>query len=1296
MIVVVMRKLKTERNKSKILLYSAILSLILSGNSFAVAKDITVSSGEELQRVIKNATEPTKIQLANDIDISSPRLNPIPVGTNVIEINGNEKTLKNEAESKFTFVKGSNLALKNLKYVGKNASININNIDATISLENVDISGRTTANYPDGSTLLLKGCDATLNNVSVSSSRVNATNKSISGGIINIQSAKSRGIITNLIDNQITSTGTLTGGLIYNRRTQNPFGELSLKGDVKENKINANGYINGGVLNNEGSSIQSINWNEVNKNTITSSESSIQGGLIYNKSGTIDSLKINSLSDNTISSNFSLNGGLIYNGSGTINKLKVDSFIGNTISSKSQINGALISNPNGTLEIGQIVENTIKANDFNGLITNISGNINSISIDSVSDNDIKINLMRGGVIKLQGANVNNITIGEVNNNKIIGNENSSAIGFILYLIESPIKTISSNIESLNVGQIHGNKVEATNITSLLFRSALETANVTSKNGNITVGDISDNNLTAIDCNDNARGGIIYNFLYGGLKTKNTIVSIGDINLKNVSNNHLESTITQTSFDSSKLLNGRHASGAIIANSIQSNNGYAIIKSIDGKYIGNSVVSNSEIMGASGGVISNSVNGLGDAFVGIGYTLGENNKIIPVEDAILGTYENNYVQSKELAANGGVIANYVESSLQNDIAQIRDIKANFSGNYVVSNKNSAYGGAISNFYEKSDSYYKNAIIDSINSTFENNCAKTESTDSSKGAYGGAISNTATIKAINNSVFKNNYAISDGGSNAAGGAIYTRQDLAINASNEGLTEFTSNYVSTDGGVTKNYEAINVATSGKTLTLNATTKGTILLNDYINGANGYNVLLTGDSTGTVKLFDKADIKGGANVTVNGNVVIDTADGIIQSFSEFNSLKSDANAKYNIDLDLSKLNGSKSEYTIGDKVADGFTTKTSSSGSIITIDKLNFVGSSFDDDVLDKDLKIQIIQNNDNTDNLQLALSDKSTSTVKKITQIVTSEANHLTPTANYKDKFGVITTTKDIYGILGRGTINTTNDSLNIKVTKIDTNTVATISDALVALTKTELKDADGNILEKTFNLFDEDSLGNKTPANYQVSDNLGSTYEKLNIVGATKTDLLGELTLSELDLNGKTSFVVNSDSTLNISDIKLKGNETVITNNGGNLNFANNNIIDGKVTGTSATNTGILGINANNLDVVLINDGILNLGTGNLEKEISGTGTTNIVGTVINNAIISQDVNVGSAGNLTVNASIGNLINSGEVTSSTNNLTGTISNSGILNLSGTLDKEISGLGTTKIVGDSFTMELLLKVF
>ncbi len=1256
-----MKEARSKLYKKKLLLYSTLLSLIFSGNSFVVAKDVTVSSGTELKNVIQKATEPTNIQLEGVVDITS--LGTIKVGTNAIEIDGDGNNLINEKDSRFVFSNNSNLTLKNMKYTGKNSSINVNNANTTILLENVDISDRTTSAVQNGPVLFFNDCDATLNNVSVSSSRVNIQNNSIMGGAIYIQTAKSKGIISDLIDNQITSAGNVLGGLIYNRRTLTPVGELNLNGDVSENKITAKVNVYGGILNNENSSVQSINWNEVKDNTITTTNNSVTGGFIQNKLGTIDNLHIGSFSGNTIDSNLKIDGGLIYNENGTINN---------------------------TLEIGQIIGNTIKAkSDFNGLITNIAGNINSISIGSVSNNNIEMNFLRGGVINLQGANVNDIVIGEINNNVITGNENSTSTGFVLYLKESPKDSkISSNIGNLAVGQIQGNTIKATNITSLLLRSALvpvENSTVISKNGNITVDDISNNRLSAIDCDDNARGGIIYNFLYGGLKTTNTTVSLGDINLKQVYNNRLESYISPRTIEEARAQGDRHASGAIIANSIQACQGSAIIKSINGEYVGNSLFSNSRVVDASGGVISNSINGQGDAFVGIGYTLDENNNRVPVEDAILGTYKNNYVQSVVLVANGGVIANYVESSKNNDIAQIGNIKAYFSGNYVLSNKNSAYGGVISNFYMKSDSYYKNAIIDSINSTFENNYAKTKSTDSTKGAYGGAIGNIAIIKAINNSVFKNNYAISDGGSNASGGAIYTLQDLTINANNNGLSEFTGNYVSTDGGTTKNYEAINVGASGKTLTLNATTNGTILLNDYINGVSGYNVLLTGDSTGTIKLFDKADIKGGANVIVGENVVIDTADGAIQSFSEFNSLNSSAKAKYNIDLDLSKVDGSNSDYTIGDKIADGFTTQTSSSGSI-TLDSLNFVDTAFDD-ILGKNLKIQIIQNNDNTDNLQLALSDKLTpltSAVGKITQIITSITKPLTPTVNYKDIFGDITTTKDIYGMLGLNKTNTVNDSLNLKITKIDTNTVATISDALVALTNAELKDKDGNILDKTFNLFDEDLLGNKSPANYKLSDNLGSTYKNLNIVGATKTDALGELTLSELDLNGKSSFVVNSGSTLNISDIKLKGNETVITNNGGSLNFANNNYIDGKITGTTAMNSGVLGTDANNLDVTLINNGTLNLGVGNIEKEITGSGLTNILDVVTNNAIISQSVNVNDSGKLIVGANIGNLVNTGEVIANATNLTGTINNSGILNLSGTLDKTISGNGTTKVNG------------
>ena len=1242
---------------------------MLGSNSFAFAKDVTVSDGEMLQKEIQYAKEATNIKFEKDINITS--LKVIKLNDKPIEIDGENNKLINEKDSRFTFVDNSSLTLKNMKYIGKNSGINVekaNNV--TISLENVDISGRTTFSVSQGSVLNLNNCNTILNNVSVSSSSVEV-DKKVLGGVIYIDSANSKGIITDLINNKIKSNNNvIQGGLIYNRRTKTPVGELNLSGNVNENEITANINVSGGILNNEKSSIQSIDWNEVNSNTITATTSSVTGGFIQNKQGNINNLHVGSFFNNTINSNSKVDGGLIYNESGTVN---------------------------GTLNIGQIVKNTINATtEINGLITNIDGSINSIHIDSILDNNFSTYFLRGGIINIQGANVNDVTIGKINNNKITGNGKATSTGFVLYLKESPNDSkIPFKIGNLKVGQVSGNEVRTTNITSLLLRSALvpvKDETVISKNGNVVVDEISNNTLIATDCDDNARGGIIYNFLHSGVATVNTTVSLGDIDLKQVINNHLESAVSGSGAEvsgESRALSGRHASGTIIANSIQAGQGTVIIKSINGEYVGNSLVSKSKIMDASGGVISNSVAGKGNAFVGIGYTLDENNTIVSGGDAILGTYKNNYVQS-ELSANGGVIANYVESSKENDIAKIGNINASFDGNYVISNKDSAYGGAISNFYVKGipDENYKNAIIESINSTFENNFAKTESTESSKGAYGGAISNIATINAINNSIFRNNYAMSAGGSKAFGGAIYTGQDLAINANNSGLTEFTGNYVSVDGGATKNYEAIYVNGANKTLTLNAVTKGTILMNDYINGVAGYKVSLTGDSEGTIKLYNNADIKGGANVTVGDNVIIDTADGAIQKFSEFNSLNSSASAKYNIDVDLSGVSGNKS-YVVGE-IADGFTTKDSSSG-FVTLDSLNFVADSIGD-IEGKNLKIQILQNNDNKDNLQLALSDKLasyTSTAGSLAQVKTEESKDLTSTVNYKDLFGTITTIKDVYGKLGLDKTNTTNDSLNVQITKIDTVTTSTISDALVALTNCEVKDSSGNVLDKTFNLFDEDSLGNKTPANYKVTDTLGTNYNKLSIVGAAKTESSGNLILSELDLDKKTSFVVKDGSTLNISDINLKGNETVITNNGGILNFSNNNLIDGKITGTTASNTGVLGITADNLDVTLINDGTLNLGSGVVAKKIMGSGTTNIEGAVTNNAAISQGVKVSSSGNLVVGANIGDLTNNGNVVANASNLTGAVNNSGTLNLSGILDKTIGGSGITKISGDSLIL-------
>ena len=271
------------------------------------------------------------------------------------------------------FVDNSSLTIKNLNYVGKNSSININNKNATIILENVAISGRTTSNVYEGPVLYMVNCDLTLNNVSIASSNVNLQGKNISGGVIYLNSQKSQGTITDLKNNQITSNGVVNGGLFYNRRTLTPTGELFLIGDVEGNIISAgsdvySGNIYGGIVNNEGSKIDKIEWTNVDNNKISNVKGLLVGGFIQNKSGIIEKLKIDNFTNNTVASSKNLEGALIYNESGTINNL---------------------------LEIGKITGNTITAKtNYNGLITNVGGTIDSIKIESISINTFEANFLR--------------------------------------------------------------------------------------------------------------------------------------------------------------------------------------------------------------------------------------------------------------------------------------------------------------------------------------------------------------------------------------------------------------------------------------------------------------------------------------------------------------------------------------------------------------------------------------------------------------------------------------------------------------------------------------------------------------------------------------------------------------------------------------------------------------------------------------------------------------------------------------------------------------------------------------
>ncbi len=57
-----MKEARSRLNKKKLLLYSTLLTLIFSGNSFVVAKDVTVSSGTELNNRLESYISPRTIE----------------------------------------------------------------------------------------------------------------------------------------------------------------------------------------------------------------------------------------------------------------------------------------------------------------------------------------------------------------------------------------------------------------------------------------------------------------------------------------------------------------------------------------------------------------------------------------------------------------------------------------------------------------------------------------------------------------------------------------------------------------------------------------------------------------------------------------------------------------------------------------------------------------------------------------------------------------------------------------------------------------------------------------------------------------------------------------------------------------------------------------------------------------------------------------------------------------------------------------------------------------------------------
>ena len=382
-------------------------------------------------------------------------------------------------------------------------------------------------------------------------------------------------------------------------------------------------------------------------------------------------------------------------------------------------------------------------------------------------------------------------------------------------------------------------------------------------------------------------------------------------------------------------------------------------------------------------------------------------------------------------------------------------------------------------------------------------------------GGAVLNNNQAN-IRNSSFVDNHAAN------AGGAIWSNADVQVTADN-GTSTFSGNYV----GSADNRQAIYMNNASSSLTLNAVNNGVINMNDYVSGENGYATTLSGDNTGVINLYNNIL---NSVVTTDGAVTINTANNDLFTYSLL-SLDSSSDTNYSIDIDVSQ------------KLADVFATTNLSSG-VITLAELNVIAGNFAD-VTDESFKIQIIDNNNSSSTLQLALKNEISDREFLINDaVVDSSDDEVQVDTDWTDIYNTTDDTRKTYGKIGLATTDTENDSIGVVITRAEDDTEQNpLGDTLALVSGADLE-------ERNFNTSDAGST-------YTLTENLGDAAEgTLNINGTAD-----EEQRSTLDMNSMSGFVLSSETTLNFNNVEIvNGSGAVIdaTNNNAEINLTNVNL------------------------------------------------------------------------------------------------------------------------------------------
>lgn len=926
----------------------------------------------------------------------------------------------------------------------------------------------------------------------------------------------------------------------------------------------------------------------------------------------------------------------------------------------------------GTTYAGDTVGNAISTANT-GAIT-VTSEIDDINGDFISN--AYSGSYNGSALRINAAG----TVKEINSN-FIGN--SSAVTYQYAHAASAIDNLGT-ITTLN-GDFIGN---TTAKQGVIYNGGT----ITEINGDFignnddngaiyNAGTMKDINGNFIANNSSSTGGGIYNngTITGKIKgifTKNSATQGPAIyNYNGHSINEIEGTFTENTADST--------GGALF---IAGN-----VNKIEGTFENNTATT-----GEGGAIyVSDYTPGAtGSALINVGSiegtfknnTAGNNGGAIYSRnklDSLQGTFESNTA-----GASGGAI--YSSQHNSSDILNISN--STFKGNIANGTGDYVGGGAIWNGYK----------LNVDNSTFENNSA----------IRGGAIYNSTGYNRlaslnITDSSFIGNIATSgEGGAiyqvRESGAGKYINVETTIYAKDTDV-EFTNNNSTgtvqgTGTGIYVDYGIFNLnADEGRkivvnddiystaTNTINVTEEelthtGTVELNGAITNAVAMTV-----NNGTLKLGQKAVT--GTATTALGNMTFTSANNPTldlqnESYGTLKLSKITGSANLNLDLDLSDETA----------VIDNFNVTGTGSSGTLTIDDLAINGDlrSFD--------AVSVITGT--TGALTLAISDalqtkystdwEQKGAVGELHQNSTWDDTYVTGT--WKEKtgmsFAVVDNTKikGTYGVTKTDIVDETRDVLALLNQSDDFGAEERTFKTTDATTTREIFEDLGTTASGTLTVEGAIDGEDVSTLNFTSDETAHSGFEvtqadtTLNIKNVNVTGLKDTA-------DGQFITLTGDDSTANLENVTLADTTYSAISNDQELNLSGNNDLGTGIVGTGTTNItggktvvdeitqGSVNITAGELEVadITATNGITNAGTLTLTgtanaNTITGTGGKTVIkNTLTNTGAINQAVEVAENAALTSTAA---------------NLSGTITNAGTLNLSGSLAKAVAGTGTTKV--------------